>query len=266
MLSKLLKQILFSVSIFCVIASSAMSATMNYLGGWRTAIVYPAGSVVSYNNGIFYSLKSSSTAPNTNKNPVSSPTWWRRIGTVNTTELSTGLKKVEQKTSFYDALNGKKQMQYRSGNATSLTAVTRSATGSEPILFQADCDEITYLVDPGVLNYAQLHTRTQATLNLISPINELAFYVATRRKGETGQVQLNTLNICETSPTWADYVNPISGSLSVDVYCSKYLQGGDLFALKIIDNGNSLVCLKDIVSSVDITFQFTTVEVTGLQQ
>jgi hypothetical protein len=49
---------------------------------------YKAGSVVVYNNGIYYSLKSTAKAPNRNYVPSSNPTWWTMVGTVGNTILS----------------------------------------------------------------------------------------------------------------------------------------------------------------------------------
>lgn len=61
---------------------------MNYLGVWSNAAVYKPGSVVIYNQGIYYSLRSTKAAPNKNYMPNINPSWWEQVGTVGNTILS----------------------------------------------------------------------------------------------------------------------------------------------------------------------------------
>ncbi len=67
---------------------SVQAATMNYIGNWSGTATYPLGNVVTYNNAIYYSLKSSRTAPNKNKIPNQQPTWWQPVGTIGNTLLN----------------------------------------------------------------------------------------------------------------------------------------------------------------------------------
>jgi hypothetical protein len=70
------------------VVGTAHGATMNYVGTWVNTKTYNAGTVVLYNNGLYYSLKSSSAAPNINRLPGSNPTWWQQVGTVGNTLLN----------------------------------------------------------------------------------------------------------------------------------------------------------------------------------
>ena len=88
MVARLLRVALCSVALMGVAATSALSATMNYLGTWLNTTTYATGSVIVYNKGIFYSLKSTSSAPNRNFIPSSNPTWWVPVGTVGNTILN----------------------------------------------------------------------------------------------------------------------------------------------------------------------------------
>ncbi len=67
---------------------SVQAATMNYIGNWSATATYPLGNVVTYNNAIYYSLKSSRSAPNKNKIPNQQPTWWQPVGTIGNTLLN----------------------------------------------------------------------------------------------------------------------------------------------------------------------------------
>jgi collagen type I/II/III/V/XI/XXIV/XXVII alpha len=73
-----------------VIATSLQAATMDYLGSWNATTTYAVGKVVVYNKGIFYSLKSSNSAPNRNRLPTD-PSWWAQVGTIGNT-LHSGLQ------------------------------------------------------------------------------------------------------------------------------------------------------------------------------
>jgi len=64
------------------------AAMMNYIGNWNATTIYFVGNVVTYNNAIYYSLKSSLTAPNKNKNPTQQPAWWQPVGTIGNTLLN----------------------------------------------------------------------------------------------------------------------------------------------------------------------------------
>lgn len=65
--------------------SSSYAATMDYQGTWSNTATYATGRVVIYNKGIYYSLKSTRSAPNRNYIPSSTPSWWEHIGTVGNT-------------------------------------------------------------------------------------------------------------------------------------------------------------------------------------
>lgn len=88
MVSRFLRTALCSFALLGLAATSAISATMNYLGTWSNTTTYTTGSVIVYNKGIFYSLKSTNSAPNRNFIPSSNPTWWAPVGTVGNTILS----------------------------------------------------------------------------------------------------------------------------------------------------------------------------------
>ena len=83
-----LTSLLSGTALIAVMCSTALSKDMNYLGNWVNSKAYNVGSVVAYNNGIFYSLKDTRFAPNKNHAPDSSPTWWVQVGTVGNTVLN----------------------------------------------------------------------------------------------------------------------------------------------------------------------------------
>jgi hypothetical protein len=62
MTSRFIQSLMFSAAIVCSVGSVADAATMNYLGGWSNAVIYKPGSVVIYNSGIYYSLRSTKAA------------------------------------------------------------------------------------------------------------------------------------------------------------------------------------------------------------
>lgn len=86
--SRLLRSLLCSAAVVGALASTALADTMNYLGAWKGSTVYAPGSLVVYNKGIFYSLKSTSAAPNANHAPNTNPSWWQHVGTVGNTVLN----------------------------------------------------------------------------------------------------------------------------------------------------------------------------------
>jgi hypothetical protein len=86
--SRFFNSLIFSAAIVCSIGSVAEAANMNYLGVWSNAGTYKTGSVVIYNKGIYYSLKSTKTAPNKNYIPNTNPSWWEQVGTVGNTILN----------------------------------------------------------------------------------------------------------------------------------------------------------------------------------
>jgi len=88
MTSRFIQSLMFSAAIVCSVGSVADAATMNYLGGWTNTATYNAGSVVVYNSGTYYSLKSTTAAPNKNHIPNGNPTWWAQVGTVGNTILN----------------------------------------------------------------------------------------------------------------------------------------------------------------------------------
>lgn len=69
-------------------ASSAQAATMNYVGMWENDFTYRPGSVVTQDNSLYISLRSSRSAPNRNYLPATNPSWWQRVGTIGNTLLS----------------------------------------------------------------------------------------------------------------------------------------------------------------------------------
>jgi hypothetical protein len=73
------------------LSASAFAATMDYLGTWSSSTTYATGKVVKHNGGIFYSLKSTTAAPNRNRVPSTNPTWWEQVGTIGNT-LHSGLQ------------------------------------------------------------------------------------------------------------------------------------------------------------------------------
>jgi hypothetical protein len=77
-----------AIALLAGVAASAFAATMNYLNSWSNTATYATGSVVEYNKAIYYSLKSSRTAPNLNHSPATSPNWWVQVGTVGNTVQS----------------------------------------------------------------------------------------------------------------------------------------------------------------------------------
>lgn len=80
--------VLAAFIVLAFVPASAFAATMDYLGTWSSSTTYATGKVVKHNGGIFYSLKSTNSAPNRNKPPGSSPTWWEKVGAVEDTTLS----------------------------------------------------------------------------------------------------------------------------------------------------------------------------------
>jgi hypothetical protein len=88
MTKSFVKSLLCTVAFLSALSSAAVSATMNYLGNWVNTTRYATGSVIVYNSGIYYSLKSTNSAPNRNYIPSSNPTWWAPVGTVGNTILN----------------------------------------------------------------------------------------------------------------------------------------------------------------------------------
>jgi hypothetical protein len=88
MSSRYFNTLMFPAAVVCSIGSVAEATTMNYLGTWSNAVTYKTGSVVVYNSGIFYSLKSTKPAPNRNYTPSNNPSWWQQVGTVGNTILN----------------------------------------------------------------------------------------------------------------------------------------------------------------------------------
>ena len=54
MKKQFLKSLMGAVALLCALSTSALSATMNYLGTWSNTTTYATGSVIVYNKGIFY--------------------------------------------------------------------------------------------------------------------------------------------------------------------------------------------------------------------
>lgn len=72
--------VLAAFIVLAYVPASAFAATMDYLGAWSSSTTYTTGKVVKHNGGIFYSLKSTNSAPNRNKMPSDNPTWWEPVG------------------------------------------------------------------------------------------------------------------------------------------------------------------------------------------
>ena len=83
--------VLAAFIVLAFVPASAFAATMDYLGAWSSSTTYATGKVVKHNGGIFYSLKSTNSAPNRNLSPPSNPTWWEQVGTIGNT-LHSGLQ------------------------------------------------------------------------------------------------------------------------------------------------------------------------------
>jgi hypothetical protein len=84
------RSLIFVTAIVAAASSSALSATMNYLGAWTSTSTYAIGAVVVYNKGIYYSVRGTRKDPNRNRLP-SDPNWWTQVGTIGNT-LHTGLQ------------------------------------------------------------------------------------------------------------------------------------------------------------------------------
>jgi hypothetical protein len=72
--------VLAAFIVLAFVPASAFAATMDYLGAWSSSTTYATGKVVKHNGGIFYSLKSTNSAPNRNKPPSENPAWWELVG------------------------------------------------------------------------------------------------------------------------------------------------------------------------------------------
>jgi hypothetical protein len=83
--------VLAAFIVLAFVPATAFAATMDYLGTWSSSTTYATGKVVKHNGGIFYSLKSTNSAPNRNKTPSENPTWWEPVGTVGSA-LRSGLQ------------------------------------------------------------------------------------------------------------------------------------------------------------------------------
>lgn len=66
----------------------ALARPMNFLGQWVNSISYAEGSVVTYNNRLYYALKGRKGAPNRGHAPNATPAWWVTIGTIGNTVLN----------------------------------------------------------------------------------------------------------------------------------------------------------------------------------
>jgi hypothetical protein len=76
-----LRRLVLATFIFLAfVPATAFAATMDYLGTWSSSTTYATGKVVKHNGGIFYSLKSTNSAPNRNKPPSENPAWWEPVG------------------------------------------------------------------------------------------------------------------------------------------------------------------------------------------
>lgn len=68
--------------LFVLGSVTAIAATMDYLGTWNSTTTYAVGKVVKYNGAIYYSILSSNSSPNKNRNPATGTTWWEQVGVV----------------------------------------------------------------------------------------------------------------------------------------------------------------------------------------
>ena len=85
-----LKKFVATLGVLALMGSSAIAATMDYLGAWSGTTTYATGKVVVYNRAIYYSLRSTTAAPNRNRLPTDA-TWWAQVGTLGNT-LHSGLQ------------------------------------------------------------------------------------------------------------------------------------------------------------------------------
>ena len=88
MTSRFLNSLMFSAAVVFSVGSVAEAATMNYVGNWVNTGTYKVGSVVADGSGIYYSRKSTTSAPNKGYAPSTNPVWWQQIGTIGNTVLS----------------------------------------------------------------------------------------------------------------------------------------------------------------------------------
>ena len=84
------KRFVSTLGVLALMGSSAIAATMDYLGAWNATTTYATGKVVVYNRAIYYSLRSTTAAPNRNRLPTDA-TWWEQVGTIGNT-LHSGLQ------------------------------------------------------------------------------------------------------------------------------------------------------------------------------
>jgi len=52
------RYILATTAVVWAVSTSALAATMDYLGAWSNTATYATGKVIVYNKAIYYSLKS----------------------------------------------------------------------------------------------------------------------------------------------------------------------------------------------------------------
>lgn len=64
------------------------AAIMNYIGDWKSTSTYSLGSVVTYNNTLYLSIKNSWNPPNRNKLPNQETSWWMQLVTAGNTVLN----------------------------------------------------------------------------------------------------------------------------------------------------------------------------------
>lgn len=70
------------IFLFVLGSVTAIATTMDYLGTWNSKTTYAVGKVVKYKGAIYYSILSSNSSPNKNRNPATGTTWWEQVGVV----------------------------------------------------------------------------------------------------------------------------------------------------------------------------------------
>ena len=76
MAKRFLKRLMCSAALIAALGSSALAATMNYIGIWSGTKAYAIGNVVVYNNQVYYAL-----AASTNVIPIPTASQWKLVGT-----------------------------------------------------------------------------------------------------------------------------------------------------------------------------------------
>ena len=86
-MKRFVRTLLCAAMLSASVATTAVAERMDFNGQWRATSTYERGKVVIYNKGIYYSLKSSRSAPNRAKIPGTNGSigWREQVGTVGNT-------------------------------------------------------------------------------------------------------------------------------------------------------------------------------------